>query len=305
MQINFIKKYLNNNKNLNLFLPKNNYNNDNDILEIIKKKLLNKIKGISLDFDKSLITKKEGSSKITSVASYKKESTLYEITIDRESFILKLNQKKYNNKEISKNKIIQKYLENSKNLNIVFSKDNTGFDYNNDDKILETIRKEIIDSIVEVKISDSYLITKKIGEKDINSIPMYNLNQQGVSYKIIVGNKEFELKLSKHKNKIEKIKYHLNFITNTFKITTLLPKDTIGNKYNEDNKILEAIRKKIIDSIIGLKIIDANLINKKEGTTNINSIPTYGEKEINYKITVGGEDFDLKLKQEKYTKKEK
>jgi hypothetical protein len=94
IKIQKIKTYLKNPSNLNLILPKTTYSTDNSVLEAIKIKLVDDIKGI-LSSDFHLIIKKESSNVVTSIATYDQTPTPYEITIGGKDFTLKLKQNEF------------------------------------------------------------------------------------------------------------------------------------------------------------------------------------------------------------------
>jgi hypothetical protein len=48
-----------------------------------------------------------------------------------------------------------------------------------------------------------------------------------------------------------------------------------------------------------------NLITKKQSSPKITSIPTFDKTSIEYKITIGKDEFTLNLKQDQFTKEEK
>jgi hypothetical protein len=290
--------------NLNLILPKTTYDNDVSILEAIKVKLVNDIETISSS-DSHLIVKKVGSLAITSVATHGETSTQYEISVGEHDFNLNLNQEEFSNEEkINK---IQTYLEISNNLNIVLPKTI----YDNDDSILEVIKVKLINNINGISSNDSYLIMKKVDSSEVTSVAAHS--DVPTQYLITIGENEFTLKLNQEKfNEKEKTKINIikEYLKNEENLNIDLPKDKTTIDYeNEDNILLE-IKEKLFNGINELEKVVVSLeeinylIKKKIDSNKINSIPSYDQKAISYKITVDDQDFTLKLKQAKsYTLK--
>ena len=91
---NIIKNYFKTSSNLNIILPKTTYNSDNQILEAIRKKLVNNIKDI-ISSDSYLITKKVDENLITLVTNYGEAPTQYIIIVGKNEFTLNLNQEEF------------------------------------------------------------------------------------------------------------------------------------------------------------------------------------------------------------------
>jgi hypothetical protein len=296
-KINNIKTYLETQNNLNILLPKTNYDSDDRVLESIKVKLINNIEGIS-NSDSHLIIKKVGSSTVNEVAAHGQASTQYIITIGKHEFTLNLNQKKFSLEEQDKIEIIKTHLETSSNLNLVLPKTT----YDNDVSILETIKVKLVNNINDISSSDSNLIIKKVGSSEVNEVATHG--QAPTQYEISVGEHEFNLNLNQEefskeeKDKIETIKTHLETSGN---LNLALPKTT----YDIDNVILEAIKVKLVNNINDISSSDSNLIIKKVGSSEVNEVATHGQAPTQYEISVGEHEFNLNLNQEEFSKEEK
>jgi hypothetical protein len=294
IKIQKIKTYLKTPSNLNLILPKTSYSNDDNILEAIKLKLINDIEGIS-SHDSHLIVKKENSSAVTSVAIHSQSSTPYEITFNKEDFILNLNQEEFS-KEEKINKI-KTYFETPSNLNLILPKIN----YDNDNSILEAIKVKLVNDIEDISRSDSHLIVKKESSSAVTSVAIHG--QASLPYEITIDEEDFTLNLNQEEfskeEKIQKIKTYLKTSGNS---NIILPKTT----YSTDDSILEAIKVKLVNDIEGVSRSDSHLIVKKVGSNEVTSVVAHdATNPTPYEITIDEEDFTLNLNQDQFTNVEK
>jgi hypothetical protein len=296
-KIETIKTHLETSSNLNVVLPKTNYDSDDSILEAIKVKLVNDIETISSS-DSHLIVKKVGSSEVTSIANHGETSTQYEISIGENEFTLNLNQDKFTKEEKNKIETIKTHLETSSNLNVVLPKTN----YDSDDSILEAIKVKLVNDIETISSSDSHLIVKKVGSSEVTSIA--NHGEISTQYEISIGEHEFTLNLNQEefsieeKNKIETIRTYLETLGN---LNFMLPQAI----YDIDNIILESIKVKLVDEIGTISSIDSHLIVKKVDSSEVTSIATHGQAPTQYEISIGEHDFTLNLNQEEFSSNEK
>jgi hypothetical protein len=76
-------------------LPKANYNSDKQILEAIRKKIINNTNGVESS-DSYLIVKKESSMEISIVHAHDDIRGEYKITVGKKDFILYLKQEEFN-----------------------------------------------------------------------------------------------------------------------------------------------------------------------------------------------------------------
>jgi hypothetical protein len=301
-KLTFIKEFLKEDKNKNLELPKDYdgslYSIDDNILNVVKKKLLNKIEKVSFEIDSNLISRKTEATKITSIANHDEDETLYEITIDNEDFTLKLKQLDYSEIEKTKISSIQTFLQTQENRDIILQTDYTGKDYENDVNILKNIRLKLSFKIEDITSNQStLLINKKIGEEDITSVPTYD--QSPIDYKITVGKQHFTLKIKQEKYTEEQvfiISEIKEFLGEASNLNVMLPKVD----YNSDSQILDAIREKLIELVTFLTTEQDSivLIEKKQPSRPITNVPNHDDAPITYEITVDDQDFSLNIKKQ-------
>jgi hypothetical protein len=236
---NAIKNYLENMDTDNFILPKDNYDNDNDILNAIKEEFVRKVnKFTTRDYD--LITKKESSPEVVEVKSNEgTEVTPYEISVGGEISTLRLKQSQFTKEEILKINIIEEYFKLPPSIFFSLPKR----DYINDDDILNTIRKILVNKIEGISDDDSYLIIKKPGEEDFDlSVSIPTSHRDASSYKITVGEREFELiikqELYTKQEKIQKIKKHIDILNTKNNLNFTIRQDY---DINNDDDILEKI----------------------------------------------------------------
>jgi 3-dehydroquinate synthase class II len=241
-KINAIKKHFETSSNLNLILPQTTYSNNNDILNVIKLKLINDIEDISSG-DSYLINRKD--STIDEVALHSEPPTQYIIVVGEDEFILNLNQDQFTESEKIKISAIEKHFETLGNLNLILPQTT----YSDDNSILEAIKLKLENNIEDISSFDSYLITKKAGSVVVTSVATHS--QPPTQYIITIGEEDFILQIKQdqftkeEKTKIFNFKILLKTINN---LGISLPKDT-GSDYDEDSKILIAIRKFFVDQI--------------------------------------------------------
>jgi phosphopantetheine adenylyltransferase len=174
------------------------------------------------DFD-NLITKKQSSPQITSVAAYD-SSTPYVIVVGEEEFTLNLKQDQFTEEEKTKINAIKTYLENLDNFNLTLPKRNysdgpDNLDSTIDSLILDAIKLKLENNIDEFTIGDYALITKKVDSTIVTEVAAHDA-ELPTEYVIVVGKDEFTLKLKQEefteleKRKIENIQNYLRNINN-------------------------------------------------------------------------------------------
>jgi hypothetical protein len=309
-KINAIKTYLGNMNTDNFILPKDNYDNDNDILNAIKEEFASKVNEFTTrDYD--LVTKKESSPEVVEVKSNEgTEVTSYEISVGGEISTLRLKQSQFTKEEILKINIIKKHFKHpSSNFFSLPKKD-----YANDDDILNAIRKILVNEIEGISNDDSYLIIKKPGEEDFDiSVSIPTSHRDAPSYKIIVGEYSvgedgFELiikqDLYNKQEQIQKIKEHIDILNTENNLNFIISKDyNISNDDDILEKIIDIIGRDLDSAYNDFDII--NLVIKKVGEEDITSIATFDEDYTIYKITIGEYEYSFKLKKEKYNQEER
>jgi hypothetical protein len=298
---NAIKNYLENMDTDNFILPKDNYDNDNDILNAIKEEFVRKVnKFTTRDYD--LITKKESSPEVVEVKSNEgTEVTPYEISVGGEISTLRLKQSQFTKEEILKINIIEEYFDNNPPAyNPYLPKG----DYRDDASVLSAIKLELVNNIEGISNKDSYLIIKKPSEEDFSaSIPLTHNNE--IFYIINVGENEFKLHLAQFEyskqEQIEKIKEQIDILNTENNLNFILPQTT---NIDNDDIILKEIQE-IVSREIDVYGVFVDLIVKKEGEEDITSIASFDEDYTIYKVTVGEYEYSFKFKKEKYSKEEK
>jgi hypothetical protein len=220
-------------------LPKDNYDNDNDILNAIKEEFASKVNEFT-NRDYDLVTKKESSPEVVEVESNEgTEVTPYEISVGGEISTLRLKQSQFTKEEILKINIIEEYFKLPPSIFISLPKRV----YINDDSVLNAIRKILVNEIEGISDDDSYLIIKKPGEEDFDlSVSIPTSHRDTSSYKITVGEREFELIIKQDlytkQEKIQKIKKHIDILNTKNNLNFTIRQDY---DINNDDDILEKI----------------------------------------------------------------
>jgi hypothetical protein len=112
----------------------------------IKKVFVDNISSINDDDFDNLITKKEDSEEVASVAAYDATiKTRYEIVVGEDEFTLNLNQDQFTEEERKIN-IIKTYLENLDNFNLILPKK----EYQNEYVVLTEIKYNVINNIPNI-----------------------------------------------------------------------------------------------------------------------------------------------------------
>jgi hypothetical protein len=270
----------------------------------IKKVFVDNISSINDDDFDNLITKKQSSSSIASVANHDSPiPTLYIITIDEIDYNLQLKQTQIT--EEQKNNAIKEYLKKfGKFYKFTLPK----ITYSNDDSILNAIRVKLVNDINEITTNDFYLINKKINSKIMNDgdVRPYKLPPIGEKYIITIDGEDFALNPFKEefskeeKRKISVIKTYLETPTN---LNLILPKITYGDIYN---RVIDVVKLKLVNDIEGISSSDLHLIKREASQMFITSFASYGEAPTPYEIKVGNEHkFTLNLNKDEFTKEQK
>jgi hypothetical protein len=189
----------------------------------IKKVFVDGITSINDDDFNNLITKKQSSPQITSIAAYD-SSTPYVIVVGEEEFTLNLKQDQFTELEKTKINAIKTYLDNLDNFNLTLPKGNYSDGSDNldsiiDSIILDAIKLKLENNINEFTIGDYNLITKKVDSTIVTEVATHDTGLP-TKYIIVVGKDEFTLKLKQEefteleKRKIENIQDYLKNINN-------------------------------------------------------------------------------------------
>ena len=287
IKIKEMKQSLN---NLNLILPKGkDYSDETKILRAIKTTLENRT-NIDASHTTFITSKPLANSGIALVAKHGATSTLFTIVVSDEEFILKLNQAQYTLEEETKTNQIKKSLSN---LKVIIPK---GRNYSNKSNIFEAV-KTTLETRTSIDASHTTFITSKASANSgIASVAAHGATP--TLFTILVGDQEFILRLNQAQytlgetSKINKLKASLS------DLELILSK---GEDYNDQAKILEAI-KNALKARVGINNSHTTfIISKTSANSGIASVATHRESPTLFTIFVGGQEFILKLNQAQYT----